>query len=348
MDITAPIADHLSCAVWVLDSCRQVAYANHAAEQLLGLGQRRMIGSTLAELYQHLSIDAHALNSALASQQGQTFYALALTNFDGTHHTIDLHIGPLPGGGTVLEARAIDQQQRINKELQRYAQHHASQLLIRGLAHEIKNPLGGLRGAAQLLQMELPDDELKEFTRIIIEQSDRLRNLVDRLLGPQYPGQWHSANIHRLLESCSQLCQLESQGGVQIVRDYDPSIPDLFIDSEQLQQALLNIMRNACQAMQQQGQLTLKSRAIGAMTIAGVRHRQVIRLSITDNGPGIAPELRDTLFYPMVTNKADGSGLGLSIAQNILSQHQGRIDVDSWSGHTEFSLYLPLRIKEDK
>ncbi|WP_298440772.1 nitrogen regulation protein NR(II) [uncultured Ferrimonas sp.] len=346
MELSAPIVDHLATAVLMLDPSRQVAYANSAAEQLFGLGQRRMRGCTLSELYQHLSVDAHTLNSALGSNQLQTLYALALATHDGQHHTIDLSISPLPQQQILIEARAIDQQQRISEELQQYAQHHAAQLLVRGLAHEIKNPLGGLRGAAQLLQMELQDNELTEFTQIIIEQADRLRNLVDRLLGPQYPGQWQLGNVHRLLESSSQLCQLESHGQIEIERDYDPSIPDFLMDPAQLEQALLNIMRNGCQAMQQQGTLRLRSRSHGAMTIAGTRHRQVVALSIRDSGPGIAREIRDTLFYPMVTDKADGSGLGLSIAQNIVSQHQGRIDVDSWPGHTEFTLYLPLRFKE--
>ncbi|WP_028116393.1 nitrogen regulation protein NR(II) [Ferrimonas senticii] len=347
MAITGPIADHLATAILVLDASRQVAYANSAAEQLLGLGHRRLLGCTLAELYQHLSADAHTLNSALSSNQGQTLYALSLATLDGQHHTIDLTVSPLPDDCRVIEARAIDQQQRISQELQQYAQHHAAQLLVRGLAHEIKNPLGGLRGAAQLLQMELEDSELTEFTQIIIEQSDRLRALVDRLLGPQYPGKRATTNVHRLLESCAQLCQLESHNGIQIERDYDPSIPDFTLDTDQLEQALLNICRNGCQAMQQQGKLTLKTRTHGSMTINGQRHRRVMTISIIDDGPGIAAEVRDTLFYPMVTNKADGSGLGLSIAQNIVAQHQGRIDVDSWPGHTEFIIYLPLNLQSE-
>ncbi|QIZ78310.1 nitrogen regulation protein NR(II) [Ferrimonas lipolytica] len=343
MDLAVAITDNLSTAVLVLDANRTVEYANSAAEQLLALGQRRMQGCAITDLYQHLSVEHSTLMAALTGDQSQTLYALSLATLDGRHHTIDLSFSPLPDGNTIIEARSIDQQHRISQELQQYAQHHAAQLLVRGLAHEIKNPLGGLRGAAQLLQMELEGNELQEFTGIIIEQADRLRNLVDRLLGPQYPGQWQSTNVHRLLESSSQLCILEGEGSIEVERDYDPSIPDFLMDAEQLEQAILNIMRNGCQAMHNRGTLTVRTRSKGAMTIAGTRHRQIVAVTIADTGPGISSEVRDTLFYPMVTDKADGSGLGLSIAQNIVSQHQGRIDVESWPGHTEFTIYLPLR-----
>ncbi|GAA4894070.1 nitrogen regulation protein NR(II) [Ferrimonas pelagia] len=336
------LLNHLSTAILVLDQEQRVQYANMAAEQLLGLSCRRMRGCLFAELYSQISAEQAALAQALSGEQGQALYALSLLTLDNQHHTVDLAFTPLEDQRMLIEARTVDQQHRISQELQQYAQHHAAQLLVRGLAHEIKNPLGGLRGAAQLLNMELESDELKEFTGIIIEQADRLRNLVDRLLGPQHPGNWARSNIHRLLEQTSRLCQIETAELLLIERDYDPSIPDFMMDSEQLQQALLNIIRNAVQAMGGRGQLTLKTRSKGGITIAGVRHRQVVAISIIDNGPGIPSEVRDTLFYPMVTSKADGSGLGLSIAQNIVSQHQGRIDLESWPGHTEFTLLLPL------
>ncbi|GAA5192633.1 nitrogen regulation protein NR(II) [Ferrimonas gelatinilytica] len=345
------LLDHLSTAVLRLDPNRQVQYANMAAEQLLGMGSRRMLGCPLETLYSQISADNTTLTQALTGDQGRSLYALSLLTLDNQHHTVDLAFSPLGEGHTLIEARVVDQQHRISQEIQQYAQHHAAQLLVRGLAHEIKNPLGGLRGAAQLLEMELATDELKEFTAIIIEQADRLRNLVDRLLGPQHPGQWQLANIHKLLEQTSRLCQLESERPLQIERDYDPSIPDFLMDNEQLQQALLNILRNALQAMSSlpegQPRLMLRTRSQGAATIAGKRHRQVVSVSIIDNGPGIPSALRDTLFYPMVTDKADGSGLGLSIAQNIVSQHQGRIELESWPGHTEFTLLLPLIFEKE-
>ncbi|SHI21278.1 nitrogen regulation protein NR(II) [Ferrimonas marina] len=341
------LLDHLNTAVLVLDPQQRVTYCNLAAEQLLGLSSRRMMGCVFAELYSQIATDPATLAQALDGHSNQALHALSLVTLDNQHHTVDLTVTPLEQGQRLLEARTVDQQLRISQELQQYAQHHAAQLLVRGLAHEIKNPLGGLRGAAQLLNMELESQELKEFTGIIIEQADRLRNLVDRLLGPQHPGQWSLNNVHRLLEQTSTLCELESNGQVEVERDYDPSIPDFLMDHEQLQQALLNIMRNALQAMNNRGKLVLRTRSQGATTIAGVRHRQVVAISIIDNGPGIPGDVRDTLFYPMVTSKAEGSGLGLSIAQNIVSQHQGRIDLESWPGHTEFTLLLPLIFRKE-
>ncbi|MBY5923292.1 nitrogen regulation protein NR(II) [Ferrimonas balearica] len=337
----------LSTAVLVLDDQLRVLYANQAAEQLLGLGQRRLIGQPAASLYSQLTTDTALLRQTLSQEQGQSLYAVSMVTLDGQHHTIDLIFTPLESGQILVEARMVDHQQRISQELQHYAQQHAAQLLVRGLAHEIKNPLGGLRGAAQLLERELTDPELKEFTTIIIEQSDRLRSLVDRLLGPQYPGTWAEGNVHRILEQVARLCEMEASGSLRIERDYDPSIPDFVMEAEQLQQALLNIVRNAVQATEGQGCITLRTRSQGQMTIAGQRHRQVVAVSVIDNGPGIDPAIQDTLFYPMVTNKADGSGLGLSIAQKIVSQHQGRIELESWPGHTEFTLLLPMTFSKE-
>ncbi|MBY5994120.1 nitrogen regulation protein NR(II) [Ferrimonas balearica] len=338
---------HLSTAVLVLDPQFQVAYANLATEQLLGLGHRRLIGCPVSQLYSQLATDIGLLRQTLNQEQGQTLYAISLVTLEGQHHTVDLIFTPLEAQRTLVEARVVDHQQRISQELQHYAQQHAAQLLVRGLAHEIKNPLGGLRGAAQLLERELTDPELKEFTGIIIEQSDRLRSLVDRLLGPQHPGTWAESNVHRLLEQVARLCEMESAGQLVFERDYDPSIPDFLMDDEQLQQALLNILRNAVQAMEGQGRIVLRTRSQGQTTIAGRRHRQVVAVSIIDDGPGIDPAIKDTLFYPMVTNKADGSGLGLSIAQKIVSQHQGRIELESWPGHTEFTLLLPMTLSKE-
>ncbi|MBY6019328.1 nitrogen regulation protein NR(II) [Ferrimonas balearica] len=337
----------LSTAVLVLTPQLQVRYANHAAEQLLGLGQRRLLGQNAASLYSQLATDTALLRQTLEREQGQSLYAVSLVTLDGQHHTIDLIFTPLESAEILVEARVVDHQQRISQELQHYAQQHAAQLLVRGLAHEIKNPLGGLRGAAQLLERELDDPELKEFTTIIIEQSDRLRGLVDRLLGPQYPGTWAEGNVHRLLEQVARLCEMEATGTLVIERDYDPSIPDFVMDAEQLQQALLNVVRNAVQALDGQGRIVLRTRSQGQTTIAGRRHRQVVAVSVVDDGPGIDPSIQDTLFYPMVTNKADGSGLGLSIAQKIVSQHQGRIELESWPGHTEFTLLLPMTFSKE-
>ncbi len=336
------LLNHLTAAVMVVDNQLMVQLANQACEQLFGLSRRRLTEIRLTDCVSRIGLEPAQLQHSLASHQGSAFYAMSLITLDGQHHTVDLFLTPMQDGQGLLELRVIDQQQRISQELHQYAQHHAAQLLVRGLAHEIKNPLGGLRGAAQLLERQLTEPGQKEFTGIIIEQADRLRMLVDRLLGPQKPGPRVVANIHRVLEQVSQLCALEFPDTLVFVRDYDPSIPDFDMERDLLQQAVLNIVRNAAQAMEGRGTITLKTRTCSQVTIAGKRHRMAVMVSIIDNGPGIDDKLKDTLFYPMVTGKADGSGLGLSIAQNAVAQHQGRIDVDSWPGHTAFTLMLPL------
>lgn len=220
-------------------------------------------------------------------------------------------------------------------------------MLVRGLAHEIKNPLGGIRGAAQLLSRELPEESLKDYTNVIIEEADRLRNLVDRMLGSNKLPNLAPTNIHEVLERVSSLVEAESQGSITLVRDYDPSIPDLLLDREQMIQAVLNMVRNAMQAIAGQndlrlGRITLRSRTLRQFTIGHTRHRLVCKVEIIDNGPGIPAELQETIFYPMVSGRPDGTGLGLAIAQNIISQHQGLIECESHPGHTVFSLFLPL------
>jgi two-component system nitrogen regulation sensor histidine kinase GlnL len=220
-------------------------------------------------------------------------------------------------------------------------QHLAARELIRGLAHEIKNPLGGLRGAAQLLEETL-NEEQKEYTQLIIAQADRLRNLVDRLLGPYKPPQRLVSNMHQIIERVSQLAQMDNPSGVQFVRDYDPSIPDFLLDPELIEQSLLNIVRNAQQVLPNGGQIVLQSRILHQHTIHGRRHRLVATIKVIDNGPGIPADIKDTLFYPMVSGKPGGTGLGLSIAQTLIHQHDGWIDCESWPGRTEFTLYLPI------
>jgi len=236
---------------------------------------------------------------------------------------------------------------RITKEEAQLSKQETTKLLVRGLAHEIKNPLGGIRGAAQLLSRELPEEHLKDYTNVIIEEADRLRNLVDRMLGSNKLPSLAMTNVHEVLERVCSLVDAESQGRITLVRDYDPSIPEVLVDREQMIQAVLNIVRNAMQALTSgneahMGRITLRTRALRQFTIGHTRHRLVVKTEIIDNGPGIPPELQDTLFYPMVSGRPDGTGLGLAITQNIISQHQGLIECESHPGHTVFSIFLPL------
>jgi len=240
---------------------------------------------------------------------------------------------------------------RISREEQLLAAHETTRAMLRGLAHEIKNPLGGVRGAAQLLARELPEPELEEYTRIIIEEADRLRALVDRMLGPNRRPQLGWVNVHEILEHVRNLVQAEFNGSVSVVRDYDPSLPDLFGDRTQLVQAVLNIARNACEALIESHTasplLTLRTRAQRQFTIGSQRHRLVCRIDLEDNGPGVPENLLSSIFIPMVSGRAEGTGLGLSIAQTIVAQHDGLLECHSRPGETAFNLYLPLEQRHD-
>ena len=344
-DLPGTLLDNLLTAVVLLDTSLVVHYVNPAAEQLLGISARRLVQHRLEQIVEYISLDLERLRSCLRLGQGFTDNEVTLV-IEGEPRLVEVSVVAIYEQReqlAVMELRKIDQQKRISQELQQHAQQLAARDLVRGLAHEIKNPLGGLRGAAQLLEKALPDEHLKEYTGIIIAQADRLRNLVDRLLGPQRPGRHQVHNVHSVLEQVRRLVELEAPSSIKLIRDYDPSIPDFEMEPDQLQQAFLNIVRNAVEAMGGQGEIRLKTRTVFQITIHGKRYRLAAEIKIMDNGPGIPENIRDTLFYPMVSGKEGGTGLGLSIAQNLIDQHKGRIECVSWPGHTEFSIYLPLR-----
>jgi two-component system nitrogen regulation sensor histidine kinase GlnL len=230
----------------------------------------------------------------------------------------------------------------MNREEHLINQQNIARILIRNLAHEIKNPLGGLRGAAQLLEQEFSDDNLKEYTQIIIGEADRLRNLVDRMLGPMSLPVCGEINIHEVLERVRSLVLAESGSGIHMEQDYDPSIPPLTGDTDQLIQAVLNVVRNAVQALENEGVITLRTRIQRQCTIGHKRHKLVVRLDVIDNGPGISEDRLEEIFYPMISGRIDGTGLGLSIAQALISQHGGLVECQSRPGETIFTLLLPL------
>ncbi|MBP7981059.1 MAG: nitrogen regulation protein NR(II) [Tolumonas sp.] len=344
-DLPKLLLDNLLTAVILLDKQLVVRYVNPAAEQLMGVSARRLLDHALEQVVDYISLDTNRLRHCLIQGQGFTDNEVTLVVEDEPR-SVEVSVIAIYDQQeqmALLELRKIDQQKRISQEQQQHTQQIAARDLVRGLAHEIKNPLGGLRGAAQLLEKALPDESLKEYTGIIIAQADRLRNLVDRLLGPQRPGRHQVHNVHSVLEQVRRLVEMELPPGIKIERDYDPSIPDFEMEQEQLQQAFLNIVRNAVEAMHGQGTIKLKTRTVFQITIHGKRYRLAAEIRIIDDGPGIPESIRDTLFYPMVTGKEGGTGLGLSIAQNLIDQHKGRIECVSWPGHTEFCIYLPLR-----
>ena len=341
------ILNHQVTAILIMNEALQVRYANPSAEQLFSQSAKRIIDHPLSHLIQHASMDLALLSQPLQSGQSITDSDVTFV-VDGKPLMLEVTVSPISWNRELMlliEMRKIGQQRRLSQELNQHAQQQAAKLLVRGLAHEIKNPLGGLRGAAQLLERALPDASLAEYTQIIIEQADRLRALVDRLLGPQKPGKKKPANLHLILEKIRQLVDLEANQIVQFERDYDPSLPDIVMDADQMEQALLNIVSNAGQMLQNQhdGQITIRTRTVHQANIHGQRCKLAARIEIIDNGPGIPTDLQDTLFYPMVSGREGGTGLGLSIAQNLIDQHQGKIDVESWPGRTTFTIYLPIQ-----
>lgn len=351
------ILHSITTAIIVLDERLNIAFTNNAACQLIGQSEKRLAKQPFHCLFHHFSLPLETITHAMAQQTDFNDSEIHAILADSRPVLLTLNCSVLNQNDhsyALLELRQIDQQKRIVQENQHENQHLAARGLVRGLAHEIKNPLGGIKGAAQLLQKQLPSEDLKAYTTMVIEQSDRLRDLVDRLLGPNKPPSWQQSNIHEVLDKTLKLITFEHgeatddsvASPVQIKRDYDPSIPDIAIDPQLIQQALLNIMLNGVQAMNSHDQsaiLTVCTRIKHHPTINGRRYRIGLEIKVIDNGPGVPTELMDTLFFPLVTGKTNGTGLGLSISQTLIHQHDGRIECDSWPGHTQFSLLIPFR-----
>lgn len=345
-DYCRRVVEGLSIAVIVVDQRLRPRFMNAAAEALLELSFRKARQLTLPELIIDSDHFIAALRQCLESGYPYLERELQLTLLPDRHITIDCMAAPLlerePYTELLLELRPMDWRLRINREEHILAQHHTTRALVRNLAHEIKNPLGGLRGAAQLLERELATPVLREYTQIIIGEADRLRHLVDRMLGPNQPRVYDEVCIHEILERVCALVRMEALPGVHIERDYDPSIPPVWGDADLLIQAILNVVRNAIQALDGKGQITLRTRVQRQYTIGSKRHRLVVQLEVIDDGPGVPLQQQEQIFYPMVSGRPTGTGLGLSIAQNIVNQHGGLIECTSRPGETIFTLLLPL------
>lgn len=339
------VFDGLSMAVVTVDDALRITTLNSACESLFGISRRMALGAPLTDAIGHLKPYEDRLRAAQATTTGFIERETELRRNGDPGVTVDWTVTPFAGGrkpGLLIELQSVDRHLRIARDEQQLAHFDASRELIRGLAHEIKNPLGGIRGAAQLMEREFPDDGHREYTTVIIREADRLQNLVNRLLGPNRLPQKAPLNVHEVLEHVRSLVQAEAPAGVGVLRDYDPSIPDLTADREQLIQAVLNIVRNALQAVDADGEIVLRTRTRRQFTIGAVRHKLVVQIDIEDNGPGIPPSMVEKIFYPMVTTRAEGTGLGLPIAQYLVHSHGGLIECRSRPGSTVFTLYMPL------
>jgi two-component system nitrogen regulation sensor histidine kinase GlnL len=342
--LSTPSLEHLATAVVLLDAQARIEYLNPSAEALFGLSSKNLLGQTLAQVFSQTAQLDIAVQQAVNNQATYIEHELILGLHDRKLH-LRCAVTPLQAepGALLLEFHPIDRTLKLAREEQMHDQTQASRLLLRNLAHEIKNPLGGIRGAAQLLEQELEKPALREYTQVVINEADRLRALTEKLLVPQQAPQVHALNIHEVLERVRSVVLAEMPGGLTIRRDYDTSLPLMQGDKEQLIQATLNIVRNAAQAMHGQGVIVLRTRIARQVTVMKKRHRLAIMVQIADNGPGIPEHLRDKIFYPLVSGRADGHGLGLTLAQDYVSQHQGSIEFESEPGRTCFTILLPLR-----
>jgi two-component system nitrogen regulation sensor histidine kinase GlnL len=339
----------LTTAVLLVNSEIEVSWMNAAAEDLLGISLKRAQQQALGTLGPGLESLAELCSRAISEQHsfGQTINLPGFQS-DGLDQELAVRVGMLADsrdGLLLVELFDITQRHQLDRESALVAQHGVSRRMLRQLAHEIRNPLGGLRGAAQLLERELNDVALREFTQIIIGEADRLAALMDSLLGPNRQPDLKPINVHELLERVATI--VESEWGQLIVkRDYDPSLPELLLDRDQLIQAFLNLLRNAAQATDGRGTIIVRTRILTNQKLHTTAYKLVAMIEIEDNGPGVPPDIADTLFYPLVTGRPDGTGLGLPLAQDLVNRHNGLIEYESTSARTIFRVQLPVLLNE--
>lgn len=339
----------MSAAIVLLDRAMLITACNPSAENILGISASRAEGEPLLRLVGDEPEMADVLSRTLETGD---HYAIELrlprTEVHSAERLIDCRVSPISAGAAVMlvEMTDVTRRAKISRENAMLIQHGAGRQMIRQLAHEIKNPLGGIRGAAQLLARQLDKNELTEYTDVVISETDRLAALVDTLLGPGGPPNKEPVNVHELLEYIVRIVNAEDRKSLHIRRDYDPGLPDLDLDRDQMVQAFLNLVRNAGTALDGHGTITLRTRAVTNFTIGDKRHRVVASIEIEDDGPGIPRDLQDSVFYPLVTSTPEGTGLGLPAAQELISRHGGLIEFDSRPGRTVFFVRLPLGTNE--
>jgi two-component system nitrogen regulation sensor histidine kinase GlnL len=345
----ADLLDALSTGIVMLDQQLCPVYANVAAQDLLAFSLKMARGRPFKDFLHDAEGLCRILRRALESGESITDREVAIRPAAAPREarTLDVTITPfsgLTGTQLLLEIADTTQRQRISRENDLLARLDGSRLMVRQLAHEIKNPLGGLRGAAQLLERELPEPGLREYTQLIIGEADRLTTLVDSMAGPTRAPAKTSVNVHEICEHVYHLLRAEAPAGILIERDYDPSLPDAMLDRHQMIQALLNVSRNALQAQGDLGRIVLRTRARSNVSIGSVQHRLIASVQLEDSGPGVPPHLRSSIFYPLVTGRANGTGLGLAVAQELVTRNGGIIEFESETGRTVFTLLLPLGV----
>ena len=347
------LLDNLKTGVVLLNSELRFLYVNAAAEALLEISDRKAHDLFIGDLFVNAEEDIGEMQTAIIKNNSVTKRRAELKTIHAKTIFVDYTINPFDEDGqtkALLELNSNEQSKRINREQSLSSAYSTTRELVRGLAHEIKNPLGGIRGAAQLLAQEVSENELIDYTQVIIQEADRLHNLVDRLVGSRKPLDIKEVNIHEVLERVRNLVSAETLGGrINLNYDYDPSIPPIFADSEKMIQAVLNLLRNSVQALSspdiehQLGEITIRSRVSRNATIGSMFHRLAVAVEIIDNGPGITDEMTDKIFFPMISGRPDGTGLGLPIAHGIITQHGGLIECESKPGETKFTILIPIK-----
>ena len=338
----------LATSVLVLDAELRITKVNSAAENLLAQSAAKLVGRRLPEMLAGGGEFVQMITRALAEGRSFTERNLELTPLNMQSVIVDFTISPWTSTGDVhakgvIEIASVERHQRIQLEEKMIRQNQVTSALMRGLAHEVKNPLGGIRGAAQLLERELEDRRHAEYTQIIIGEVDRLRALVDKMLGPRGGAEREWVNLHEVLEQVNQLVEAEHTGAIEIARDYDPSLPEIMGDRDRLIQAFLNLVRNAVRAVSgTDAGITVRTRADRNFTIGDKVHSLVMRIDVIDTGRGVAPDIAESIFFPMVSGHAEGSGLGLPLAQSMINSQGGLIGFRSEPGHTEFTVWLPI------
>lgn len=368
LPIHACLLDNMNTGLLLLDQDLCLQYINPAAEAILAISDKRCQGLPFSQFLYEPEQILSILNKALESDESYVHREASLHLHNHMSITLDLSISLLQMEHSkeeqvdkgsknkerfvLIELQHQDRLKNITNEQQFVHQQRTTRSFLRGLAHEIKNPLGGIRGGAQLLERELPNQSLKEYTQVIIAEADRLRDLVDKMLGSNKKPNIELMNIHQALERVTQLIEAQAHNKLTVIKDYDPSIPDVLADKNQIIQAMLNISQNAQQVMEEHGTdsptITLTTRVIRKFTLNTHTYRLALRIDIADNGPGVPDKLQGQLFYPMVSGRADGTGLGLSISQNIINQFGGIIKYKNAQQGAVFSVYLPLEDSMEK
>jgi two-component system nitrogen regulation sensor histidine kinase GlnL len=348
----APLVEQLSTGILRLDSALRVVFLNPAAEQLLGSSRKQLQGRILDKAVPSFGSLRPFLERSVRTGEGfaQRELSVEVPGPAGENTVLDCTIGEYRADrddGLVVELTDASRRLRISRENALLSQLEASRCIVRQLAHEIRNPLGGIRGAAQLLERELPGPSLQEFTGVIIRESDRLAGLASNMLGPGAPPDRESLNIHEIVEHVFRLTSAEAATGIRVERDYDPSLPTLSLDRAQVIQALLNLSGNALQAIGEEGRIIFRTRALSHYTIGVSQHRLVACVEVEDTGPGVPENLQETLFYPLITGRPGGTGLGLALAQGLVTRQGGMIEYTSRPGRTVFQMFFPIEASDD-